>query len=420
MVTKGSEEKGASWYARQLMGTLVLLMLALSVAVHKASGMAALAMLVVSLVGLFLNRKKSSPQLELWEKWWLGVTLLFFGLIALDVLMGYGDVSVLDSPSRLILAIPVYLYLRRTGFNLDYLLVGAGVGALLAGGYAGYQHLYLGREMAEGFTSHIYFGQIALILTLYALFSVAQSGGLLMKLFYGLAVIAGFYAVLASGSRGGWIAIPTIFILLMSYNVWHMSLRKRVASGMIFVAVLLAAYQAPELPVQNRVDAAVNNVVAYFEEGRVATSSGFRLEMWKAAWIMTVESDFLGVGEAEFDDHVKRLANEGRVHSGLSYFNAPHSQYFNALAEQGGIGLLSLLLLMFVPLKTFLKSMRVSSEQRDSALLGAVTVIGYMDFMLTAETLDRQLMVLLYAFVMAVLCAVFFQQNRPKAPAEGV
>jgi hypothetical protein len=50
-----------------------------------------------------------------WEKWWVFSILLFFGLIVIDVLMGYGDVSALDSPSRLILAIPVFIYIRKVG-----------------------------------------------------------------------------------------------------------------------------------------------------------------------------------------------------------------------------------------------------------------------------------------------------------------
>ncbi len=92
-------------------------------------------------------------------------------------------------------------------------------------------------------------------------------------------------------------------------------------------------------------------MIAYYQEDKVNTSSGFRLEMWKAAWLMTEDSKFLGVGEAQYHSNVVRLIEEGKVHKELNYFSAPHSQYFNSLSEQGMIGLLSLFLMMLIPLK---------------------------------------------------------------------
>jgi len=398
------------FYGQHLIGMMVLLMLALSVTIHKASGVAAFIMLIISMLGLAVTDK--TAKLESWERWWIGSTLFFFGLILLDVLRGYGDISVLDSPSRLILAIPVFLYVRRVGINLNYLLVGAAIGAVLAGGYAWYQHMQLGMGMAMGITSHIYFGQIALILTLFALFALIESKDNRLKIAYGVTVIIGGYAVLASGSRGGWIALPTILVLLMGYNVWQISLRRRIYAVMIVVLVALAAYQTPSLPVGNRVDAAVDNFMAYFEEGRVQTSTGYRLEMWKAAWMMAEDTHFMGVGEDGYNDAVKKLIDEGRVHQTLDYFNAPHSQYFNALSEQGVIGLISLLMMMLVPLKVLMERAKQPDDQCVLSILGAVTIIGYLDFMLTQETLERQLMVLIYAFVMSIILAQFSYQSR--------
>jgi O-antigen ligase len=162
----------------QLISFLVVLMLSLSLVVHMAAGYSALAILLVSLLGLWVLRKEQSSAWTQWEKWWIFSILLFFGLIVLDVLMGYGDVSVLDSPSRLILAIPVFIYIRKVGLDVDSIWVGSAIGSVLAGVYAYYQHIILGSDMAGGFTSHIYFGQIALILTLFSFI------GLLMVLIY--------------------------------------------------------------------------------------------------------------------------------------------------------------------------------------------------------------------------------------------
>jgi len=327
------------------------------------------------------------------------------------VLMGYGDISVLDSPSRLILAIPVFIYIRKVGLDIDSVWAGSAIGSVLAGGYAYYQHTVLGLGLAEGFTSHIYFGQIALILTLFSLIGLMMNKKLWIKGLLLVVVVVGFYAVLVSGSRGGWVAIPALAALFLSVKTSKSSIGKKITFASLLMAVLYTAYQAPQLPVKSRVDAAVNNVIAYYQEGKVNTSSGFRLEMWKAAWLMTEDSKFLGVGEAQYHTNLKKLIKEGEVHKGLDYFSAPHSQYFNSLSEQGVIGLLSLFLMMLIPLRMGISNIRENKQAKFTGLFVSVLIISYLDFMLTAETLDRQLMVVIYAFILSILIGLMSNIN---------
>ena len=390
----------------QLISFLVVLMLSLSLVVHKAAGYSALAILLVSLLGLWVVRKEQSSAWTQWEKWWIFSILLFFGLIVLDVLMGYGDVSVLDSPSRLILAIPVFIYIRKVGLDVDSIWVDSAIGSVLAGIYAYYQHTILGNSMAGGITSHIYFGQIALILTLFSFIGLLMNKKLWVRGVLLIAVIVGFYAVISSGSRGGWVALPAVIALFLSIKTVRSSFGKKVIYIGVLMSILYAAYQSPQLPVKSRVDATVNNVIAYYQEGKVNTSSGFRLEMWKAAWLMTEDSKFLGVGEAQYHTNLEKLIKEGKVYKGLDYFSAPHSQYFNSLSEQGAAGLLTLFLMMLIPLKVALNKMKENKENKFIGLFIAILIISYLDFMLTMETLERQLMVLIYAFIISILVGV--------------
>ena len=187
----------------QIIVFLVVTMLGLSLVIHKAAGYSALVILFISLLGLWVTRKETSPKWQSWEKWWIFSILLFFGLIVVDVLMGYGDISVLDSPSRLMLAIPVFIYIRKIGLDIDSVWAGSAIGSVLASGFAYYQHTVLGFNMAEGFTSHIYFGQVALILTLFSLIGLMMNKKFWVKGLLLIAIVVGFYAVLVSGSRGG-------------------------------------------------------------------------------------------------------------------------------------------------------------------------------------------------------------------------
>ena len=390
----------------QIISFLVVMMLSLSLVVSKAAGYSALMILLVSLLGLWVTRKEVSPKWQSWEKWWVFSISLFFGLIVLDVLMGYGDISVLDSPSRLILAVPVFVYVRKVGVDIDSVWVASAIGSVLAGFYAYYQYVILGASMAEGITSHIYFGQVALILTLFSFVGLMMNKKIWVKGLLLVAVIIGFYAVLVSGSRGGWLALPAIAVLFLSIRTNKTSFWKKTVSLSVLVAVLYTAYQAPQLPVKSRVDAAVNNVAAYYQEGKVNTSSGFRLEMWKAAWLMTKDSNFLGVGEAQYHANLAKLIKEDKVDKRLDYFSAPHSQYFNSLSEQGVLGLVSLFLMLLIPLKVALRKIKENKEGRFSSLFVAILIIGYLDFMLTAETLDRQLMVVIYSFILSILAGL--------------
>ena len=395
----------------QIIAFLVVTMLGLSLFIHKAAGYSALAILLVSLLGLWVTRKEVSPIWQSWEKWWIFSILLFFGLIVLDVLMGYGDISVLDSPSRLILAIPVFIYIRKVGIDIDSIWVASAIGSVLSGLYAYYQHAILGTNMAEGFTSHIYFGQVALVLTLFSFVGLIMNKKIWVKGLLLISVIIGFYAVLVSGSRGGWMAISAIVVLFLSIKTNKKYFLIKLISSTVLIVTLYTAYQAPQLPVKSRVDAAVNNVIAYYQEDKVNTSSGFRLEMWKAAWMMTKDSNFLGVGEAQYHSNVERLIKEGQVDKGLSYFSAPHSQYFNSLSEQGVIGFLSLLLMMLIPLKVALRKIKENRGGQFSALFIAILIVSYMDFMATQETLERQLMVVIYAFILAILLGSINNKN---------
>jgi O-antigen ligase len=220
-------------------------------------------------------------------------------------------------------------------------------------------------------------------------------------------VVVGFYAVLVSGSRGGWVAIPAVVALFLSVKTGKLSIGKKIISISLLMAVLYTAYQAPQLPVKSRVDAAVNNVIAYYQEGKVDTSSGFRLEMWKAAWLMTKDSNFLGVGEAQYHGHVIRLIKDDKVDKRLDYYSAPHSQYLNSLSEQGIIGLLSLFLMMLIPLRIVIIGLIENRQAKSTGLFVAVLIVSYLDFMLTQETLERQLMIVIYAFISSILLGMY-------------
>jgi len=390
-----------------LISLLFAVFLITSVNVEHGMGFSAILMLLVSIVGLIATRGQDYPSLQAWEKYWFASLFFFVGLVYVDILRGFGDISDIDSQSRLILAIPVYLYVRRVGSNLNIVLVGAAIGGIFSGVIAWNEYYYLSYSMAEGIAgNHIYFGEIALLLSILSIFGLTFVKSYSIKLLLVAGFIFGGYAMLISGSRGGWIALPTILILLMSYNIWNIALWKRLLGSIMVVVILFSAYHSPELPVKQRVDLAINEVVSYYSDSEMS-SIGYRLEMWKASYLSAKDGNFLGNGENSYRSEVKRLVQEGRVDKSLIRFVDPHSQYFNTLLDQGVIGVLSLLLIFFIPLKVLFNNLKNQKQSHVSAMFSSIILLSFMEFMITVSTLEIQIMSLFFAFTLSIFLGLF-------------
>jgi O-antigen ligase len=390
-----------------LISLLFAVFLISSVNIEHGMGISAILTLLVSVVGLIVTRKQDYPSLQTWEKYWISALFFFVSLIYIDILRDFGDISDIDSQSRLLLAIPVYLYVRRVGVNLDIVLIGAAIGGIFSGVIAWYEYYYLSYSMAEGVAgSHIYFGEIALLLSIFSVFGLTTVKGYSIKLLLVVGFIFGGYAMLISGSRGGWITLPTILILFMSYNIWNIALWKRLLGSIMVVVILFSAYHSPELPVKQRVDLAINEVVSYYSDSEMS-SIGYRLEMWKASYLSAKDGNFLGNGENGYRSEVKRLVQEGRVDKSLIRFVDPHSQYFNTLLDQGVIGVLSLLLIFFIPLKVLFNNLKNQKQSHVSAMFSSIILLSFMEFMITVSTLEIQIMSLFFAFTLSIFLGLF-------------
>ena len=166
-----------------LISLLFAAFLITSVNVEHGMGVSALLMLLVSIIGLFVTRKQNNLPLHTWEKYWIASLFLFVGLIYIDILKGFGDISDIDSQSRLILAIPVYLYIRRVGVNLNIVLIGVAIAAIVTGIYAWYQHVELGASRSHGISNPIYYGDIALLIFIFCISGALSIKGVLFKSF---------------------------------------------------------------------------------------------------------------------------------------------------------------------------------------------------------------------------------------------
>jgi len=351
--------------------------------------------------------------------------LAFFFLTALLVtLLGGiedGGVKKLSKFARLLLVIPVYVFLRHVGVSLTALWYGLVAGAIVAAGVAAYQVLgSVQYPRAKGITNPIIFGNVALIMGCMALagagwFKARAQWQIVLPM---LAVAAGLLASILSQSRGGWFAIPFLLVILLWYAWPRMAHRQLIAGGIIFCVLLGASYLIPETGVATRIDQVLNEVSQYGKTGnndvQAQNSSSIRLEMWKASWQIYLAHPLTGIGWGHFKEEAQTLVDQGLRQPFAAMYGHPHNQFFSAMANGGTLAFVAILLLFLLPAKLLLdviKRGKTPDIQR-LALAGLLLIVAYMSFGFSEAILERVRPVSFFALYLAVLFAAIHTQSR--------
>jgi ADP-heptose:LPS heptosyltransferase/O-antigen ligase len=293
--------------------------------------------------------------------------------------------NTLDGPSRLLFGLSCIGVMVKLRPSPRYFWIGLCAGTVVAAGSALVQVALQGMERAIGFTHHaITFGDLALAMGLMALCGLSEFRHTRLAWLPGLALLCGMVASILSASRGGWLALPLVLILLAVYGR-HLYGRRLLILSALALALFALAFALPATGVAQRIDVGIEEVRRYLTLGDATTSVGIRLELWKASLMMFAEHPWLGVGRDNFDVVLQTLAAQGRLQQSPALtFSSSHNDVLNCLAT-GGLLDFSLLLLMYgAPLRFFLRQLRLpESGQRPLAMAGLVVVLSFIGFGLT-------------------------------------
>lgn len=310
-----------------------------------------------------------------------------------------------DKVLRFALAIPAFYLIRWTKPKSHWVWLGLVSGSILTALLAVYEKLLLGIERASGFNHPIQFGNLAILMGLFCLAGLGWATSLsnsAQRRFYSIALllgaISGLFASMLSGSRGGWIGLP--FVLLVLFKAYHclFSLRTKIIGLVFCLITAIAIFYVPHLPVKERFQEAVSDVQQY-QAGNKATSVGARFEMWRGALQIIKEKPLLGWGQAEYLPAMKNLVNKEKIDPAALLFNHPHNEVLDKFAKQGLLGLLTLMTLYIAPIwyfSPYLKHHNLSI--RAVAVAGTILPVAYIDFGLTQGFLSHNSGVMMYAF----------------------
>ena len=292
----------------------------------------------------------------------------------------------------------IALALYKAEINMNYLIAGAKVSLLVIGGIV----IYFGSGRNTGVMNAGVFGNLSVMLFFIVLaFSFFQHEALKHKVFSCIALLFGFVAIVGSGTRGAWLS----FLLLLGvylYFVFKQQNKLFTRSKIITVLIIAGVLSLGSLnqQVNDRTYAAYTQFDNWLSGDRRPSSVGLRLDMYEKAIDNIKNVPFFGHGYRT--SNIVLFQNDssamGRISVGFNHLhNAYLTNYYN-----GGIALLgALLLLLFVPLRLFIKA---NSQNRENPILisGAFLTLGYASFGMVNILLGDTYMNGFYTFFLAI------------------
>lgn len=363
-------------------------------------------------VSVFALRPAKFPKV-FWQHDWSLYMAAMFGLplaillsqLANDQLEWHPH----DAASRYWLALPIFLLLVQMPLRIFKVLQFAFPLAAIIG-LSLIQDRGLGRWGVKTLDL-IHFGDFVLMLGLLSLLSIDwwSRDVWFVRIFKVCGFFAGIVASVLSGTRGGWLIVPVLILLLIYFRGVKFSLRQALKSVFLtsLTLVLLYGFSAS---FHQRISEISNDLIL-FGEGNKDTSLGVRWQLYVAATHIFVRNPWFGVGPEGFAQEMQPLSEVGQL-TPLAATLGRGEVHNDLLAKSAGMGLLGLgamLAAYLIPLMLFWRKTKQANERgRRSAIMGVIFVSGFIVFGFTVELLNLAMAVAFYSFTVAVFLAICY------------
>jgi O-antigen ligase len=356
------------------------------------------------------------------------LVLLMFGGLFLSVLLsqlfrGAIHFAAFDGPSRILLAGVVFLLLKRLSIpNVKILCIAIPVGLICV--FLSVQlnpGAYWGGRYATYFVDPNTLGSQAFILGILSLLMIRLNGNKALALIF-LQLVggsAGLYLSIGSQSRGAWLVMPFIFLLLLIFQFGDIAIaskggkRKMLLQSMgsvlvILGIVIISFYFSDKLSA--RIINGYFEIRNWFTGVNLEGSAGIRLSMWKFGIQFANESLLFGYGEEK--NMLQSLQNsalnipENKLAIGTMAFTGPHSDILSKLLSAGLFGLGAYLSLLLAPFFIFWKYRNaLDLNVKQAARIGLFYITGIFIAGLSNEQLSLKYLCTFYGLMIAVLLA---------------
>ena len=219
------------------------------------------------------------------------------------------------------------------------------------------------------------------------------------KVFTLLSLLSGLFIIIVSGTRGAWLTA----LLLLGVNLYFIYRRKIGLRSKIIVTVIIViiiSLAGTNQFVKGRGYSAYIGISKWMSEDDARTSPGLRLTMYSKAIDSIKDVPFFGHGYRT--SNVVLFQNDSsRTSKEIVNFNHLHNAYLTNYYNGGVVLLGALLLLLFVPLKIFI---RANSQNRENPVFtsGVFLTLGYVSFGMVNILLGDTYMNGFYVFFLAI------------------
>ncbi len=351
-------------------GILILLFPAFLVSVDNAGGLIILLLTLLSSAGLIINQSKI--PLHKSERHFLLAIGFFLLIYVFNIIYFDLNISEFDNPSRFLLLLPIFFYLRKIKLNINYILYSLFLGVLGCLILALYQKYSLEMDRSVGVSGVVSFGAICMSLAMMSLPASLLSTSKLTKTMMILSVFIGVYASILTGTRGAWLILPASIILILVINPLQL---KKLTIAYLFTFIFITIGALYFIPlIQNRVDTAISDIINYYHYGEIQSSLGARLDIWHIAIGELFKNPLLGIGQGNFLTFYQNYVKTNNIPSALTTdISHLHNEYISAAFHRGIFGLISMILIFFTPLIHLLIS--IKNQTGDKQILSLTTII---------------------------------------------
>ncbi|WP_020675697.1 O-antigen ligase family protein [Geopsychrobacter electrodiphilus] len=294
--------------------------------------------------------------------------------IVISIILGYSRLSYLDWPSRFLLFVPIGYFLSTYSFKKENLLSGFLTGSFII--MSGLLWKWFHGDTRPMYWAHWnILSEVSVGVFCYCFIFYDKQSSRVSKCLAVACQLVSLVIVLVSGSRGSLLSLLVIVIAFFTIHYYLFRRKKVIAFFLVTVLVALSLTAVFSDSMKNRIVEGYSNAMAYASGEHQQTSVGYRFELWKASFIMIKEKPLFGYGNVGAYERLQELIKEGRVLSFIKDRQHHHSDYIETLVTRGIFGLFTLLLIYFVPLVLFFKSLKSSPFLSTSAIL---FVLSYM------------------------------------------
>lgn len=175
--------------------------------------------------------------------------------------------------------------------------------------------------------------------------------------------ITNLFLIIAHGSRGTWLGVPFILIIIAYYffKTQRPQVILTLCTSLLFTIIL---FFAPNSPFHERWNA-LKQDTALIEQNSYHSSTGTRIFLWKYSIDQFLDSPVYGVGTKAFRDNICKQQQKGTIPACNPH---AHNIFFQFLATHGLLGLIGILTAFIIPLGFYFHSLIKSSDEKVKTL----------------------------------------------------